>query len=144
VSLFWTGHLLKPLPADESTPGPVDLSKATKLKDAIFRCKSLDNGWLAMTLETITPEHRDLQQISIHTHFILSPEQQVKEAIRLWSDLDRALVQLWESHSIRVKVVYPRFPEWSVATTKVLLGRLFPEMTKRGIVNLAEEPSKSE
>ena len=47
-----------------------DLSKAERLKGAVFRAKSLCVGWIATALRTITPKHQDLQQISIHTYFV--------------------------------------------------------------------------
>ena len=34
---------------------PVHLSRAKEFKGAVFRCGSLSRGWVAKTLETITP-----------------------------------------------------------------------------------------
>ena len=41
--------------AGKLTPRPIDLSNATKLKNIAFQYRTLNNEWVAMTLETITP-----------------------------------------------------------------------------------------
>jgi hypothetical protein len=60
----------------------------------------------------------------------------VKEAdFGQWLDLDRLLVQLWESRSICPKV------EWvmrQVPYMRECVGCLMPEITERGIVDLVE------
>jgi len=38
--LRWTGDLLEIASAGESIPVPIDLSKATKLKNVVFQCGS--------------------------------------------------------------------------------------------------------
>jgi hypothetical protein len=145
VSLQNSG-LLELRSADESKPWVIDLSKATKLKYPVFQCESLDSGWITRSLKTITPEHRDLQKISITIPSFLGHvtaedcegvERRIEEADpgTRWSDLEHLLVTLWESHSVRVKVVYPqtqtRTKDWAVY--------LFPELTKRGIIEVVEE-----
>ena len=42
----------------------IDLSKATKLREVAFWFKP-DATWIASTLRSITPEHRDFQKVSI-------------------------------------------------------------------------------
>jgi len=88
-----------------------------------------------MALQTITSEHRDLQQILIYVPSS-STSTGNQETDRQWMDLDRHLVQLWESHAIRTKVKY------SVASEeKMVCGYtrgLLPEMTKRGIIELVD------
>ena len=49
-----------------STSTPVDLSDATRLKDVSFWVRSRNVDWITAALRTITPEHRDLRQISIY------------------------------------------------------------------------------
>jgi len=88
-----------------------------------------------MALQTITSNHRDLQQILIYVPFHPASIGS-QETDRQWMDLDHHLIQLWESHAIRTKVIY------SVAREeKVVCGYirgLLPEMTKRGIIELVD------
>ena len=55
-----------------------------------------------------------------------------------WSDLDRLLVQLWESHPIRPVAVV--FTKWVGELKKMRdwIGRLLPEITKRGVIDIVE------
>jgi len=118
------------------------LSKATKLRDAAFRPDSQNIEWVIMALETITPEHQELRQISIYVPYHLTLynvgadiRQSLGEKIsRRWSDLDRLLVQFWESRSIRPRVGCVRVGEEG-QNTEHLIGCLLPETTKRGIVD---------
>jgi hypothetical protein len=128
----------------ESSPALIDLSKATKLKEVVFWPRQRSVEWVIMALQTITPEHQGLEQITIRTpdYFALAAilpdfRNAVGEAqCGLWLDLDRLLVQLWESRSIRPKVVY---------TTGQGKGdpieSLLPGITERRIVDLVECPS---
>ena len=121
--------------------GSVDLSKATKLKDVVFRPGPWRVEWVTAALQTITPNHRDLRQITIriphhltHAGVLANIERSIGEAhARLWLDLDLFLAQLWETRSIRTKVI---------CTTEGSMGVniecLFPEMMKRGIIDLVE------
>ena len=94
-----------------------------------------------MALQTITPEHQDLRRISIHIPFYLTngtgAGQTVGEAARReWLDLDRLLVQLWESRSIRPRVGYKGLGQrMKQQTTDYWVGCLLPEITRRGIVD---------
>ena len=121
----------------------IDLSKATKLADAVFRSGSLNIDWITATLETITPKHRELRQISIYAFcrstsvaFGAGVERTIGDEIfGQWSDLDRLLVQLWESRSIRPKFVCEILglvPQ----DAEEYIGRLLPKTTKRGVINL--------
>ena len=154
---FWPSHLLGVWPAGEPTLNAIDLSTATKLKNVEFRCETFECGWLIMTLETIAPKHRDFQQVTIHIPSFVSyvsaesltmaEEEWIENAspgVR-WSDLDRVLIKLWESHMTRVKVIYPEpwishvgreMKDWAVY--------LLPESTKRGITDLVQEPGESD
>ena len=97
-----------------------------------------------MVLQTITPEHRDLSQISIYvSDYVASVvvNADVKKTIGealfgQWLDLDRLLVQLWESRSIRPKVIREAVVEGGLWSMKDCIGSLLPEMTKRGMIDL--------
>jgi len=114
------------------------LSTATRLRDLIFQPGSQRVKWITMALQTITPEHRDLRRISIQVHYAfiyygMGFREFIGEvACREWLDLDRLLVQLWESRSIRPRVG-SRGMEWD--STLQFIGCLLPEITKRGIVD---------
>jgi hypothetical protein len=124
----------------------VDLSRAINLKDVLFRCKGLDPEWIAMALRTVTPDQHHLQQISLYAPGHLprrtfrGDPAHGKDAVgesnyRQWLELDHLLVQLWESHSICLKVSYyaPSGKEGEVASTCVY--SLLPEVTSRGIAD---------
>jgi hypothetical protein len=142
VRLFFhrTGFLSEPPSVDEDTPDLIDLSKATKLKAVAFRFGSLMDSWVAIeSLKTITLEHRDLRQISIYISLASSYILQQLDVIEHigpmkpdsgWSDLDRLLAQLWESHSIRCKVMCPR--TWDDGRAKAQIMLLLPQTTKEG------------
>jgi len=87
-----------------------------------------------MALRTITSEHRDLQQISIHVPS-RSTSIRNQETDMQWTDLDRLLVQLWESHAIYTKIVYSTEEEGRKAACGYI-GGLLPEMTERGIIEV--------
>jgi hypothetical protein len=57
---------------------------------------------------------------------------------RQWLELDHLLVQLWESHSICLKVLYyaPSGKEGEMASSCV--NSLLPEVTSRGIADFVE------
>jgi hypothetical protein len=116
----------------------------TKLKDVAFRPASLSVKWIATTLKTIS-KHRDLREISIHLDSYMAIVgvggnimQVIGEEIwEEWLDLDRLLVQFWESSSIRPKVVVLMqiAGAWN---TRYSVGyeRFLPEITERGIIDL--------
>ena len=122
------------------SPCPIDLSKATKLKGVVFHC-GLSSKWVTATLETITSRHRNLQQISIHVprtwtytfqdDGVTINEINIEYPVAQWLDLDRLLLQFWDSRSIRPKVVYPPAGKTQVRNWA---EELFPESTKRGII----------
>ena len=43
----------------------IDLSTATKLRNMVLECETLQSGRAAITLKAITSKHRDLRQVSI-------------------------------------------------------------------------------
>lgn len=121
----------------------MNLSKATKLRDLIFRPGVLGVDWVTVALRTITPGHRDLRQIDIWLSCptvlcFSSPEFRQKvgeEACRQWPDLDCLLVQTLESRSIRLKVMYQPAKE-DEERMRESVGYLLPKMTERGLVEV--------
>jgi hypothetical protein len=120
--------------ADVPEIPPLDLSKATKLKDVQFRCGTPEIQWITMALGSI--ESKNLQQIFIHFYPIFTIY--IGEmAYQDWGDLDRVLVQFWTSHSIRPKIKYDAGREWNNLNS--LAPSLLPELTRRQVVDLLEE-----
>jgi hypothetical protein len=123
---------------------PIGLSKATKLKNVVFHLLSQSVEWVTAILKTI-PKHRDLPEVSIHLPFNVVTTGDGGNAIEVigetnlgeWLDLDRLLVQFWESSSIRPRVVRP-MRMGRVRSTMYCVGyqSLLPEITKRGIIDL--------
>lgn len=126
-------------------PTLVDLSKTTRLKGVSFRVDYLRHvDWITMELQSLTPKHHDLQQISIelpyNMTFAVSGANIVQtisdENYGQWLDLDRILVRFWESHSIRPVMKYPR-PK-PMQSMRVCIESLLPEATRRGIMEMVE------
>jgi hypothetical protein len=125
----------------------VDLSKATKLKDVTFQSVSQRIRWITATLKTI-PKHRGLREVLIYLPSYVGTtgvDGNAKHAIgeeswREWLDLDRLLVRLWESSSIRLKLTRLRLTGIQEPDIRYHVGYrcLFPEITKRGIFDLVE------
>jgi hypothetical protein len=135
------------LPLGEPRLASIDLSKATKLKDVAFQSQGLGVTWITMALRTITPNHRHLQQISLYAPRLRSRHTEdpaydwygVGESLyEQWLELDRLLVQLLESHSIRLKVSCRASSgkEGEVAVSR--MHNLFPEVTNRGIADFVK------
>jgi hypothetical protein len=138
-----------PLLVDIAKSGapPLDLSRATNLKDLSFTCGGSDIQRVTMALQTV--QSKNLQQITIYpcktfgdlqqiyTHPYGTPGNPVDEAVlQQWQDLDRLLVQFWTSHSIRPKITYEvgkGQKDWGA-----LVPRLLPELTRRGLYDLVE------
>ena len=123
-----------------SRPASIDVSNATKLKDVAFQPLSRNVKWIPAILRTAL-KLRDLQEISIFLPHCITAANICTDVGRVigeenrkeWLDLDRLLVQFWESSSIRPKVVCPRQMD-----TRGYIGYqcLLPEITKRGIIDL--------
>ena len=136
-----------PVFLDELVPGFVDLSKAVGHKDVSIEW-TCDLLWVALTLRTITRDHRNLQRISLeascYAQFVdVDDPADLRDAIgetlyQGWLELNDVLVQLWESHRIRSEVVYeiPRGIRGRRAAhpVKSLLSRAMA----RGVVRLVE------
>ena len=121
----------------------IDLSKATKLREVAFYLDGLYIPWVIVTLKTITPKHRDLQEVTISSSILsrlVGRSIDVKTAVGpishgQWVDLDIVLVQLWEWHSVRVKIAYYSGGEGEQVPK--LIEEMLPETTRRGIVRTA-------
>jgi hypothetical protein len=136
----WYQHLTRNSAHPARSASSTDLRKATKLKAATFRPYETDIEWITTALKTITAEHIDFKQVSIHIrcHYIPLDDpddfrQTVGEAAYgKWMDLDRILVRLWESHSVHTMVYNVR----EKGELCVLIGCLLPEVTKKGAIEV--------
>jgi hypothetical protein len=100
-----------------------------------------------MALQTVTSNQHDFQKISLYLRPLHSTRIPGGNAARgrdvveesnykQWLELDHLLVQLWESHSIRLTVSYWAPPGKGGELEEVMSTRahsLFPEVTSRGI-----------
>ena len=130
-----TRHLLTSRSTDRSVPIQIDLSKAMKLQHIIFRCGSLRIEWITRTLETITPENQGFQRITVdvdRVRILVGVDPGVG-----WPDLDHLLVRFWESRSIRTTLESFGRPLRGMMDFAMCL---LPELTKRGAIDLVEEP----
>ena len=114
-------------PASLLLPPPLDLSKATKLRDVGFRWDEPEIQWITTSLQTA--QLKSLQRV-IFT-FAAFPLNTTEEKIREWQDLDRLLDRLWTSHSVPSNIVYNDDPG-------MLAPCLFPELMKRGALYAAQ------
>ena len=133
----------------EQGPAWVDLSKARKIKEATLRCRRGHPLWAISALQTITPNHRYFQRVSIQVPYIDSaPDSPISRAdlanvrrvvgkgeatCMQWLELDRLLLQLRETHSIRLEVLCYEYPD---ETGRLCVGTLLPGVMKRGIADL--------
>lgn len=120
-------------------PVVVDLSKATKLQDAIFRCASFSVEWIAAAFQTTIPEHRELRKISIAIPRHVSVDT-IKRSVHCggWMDLDRLLVRFWESRSTRPKVVC-MVSEGQERDIRGFTRHFFPKLAERGMIDILVE-----
>ena len=106
----------------------------------MFWCKTLNPQWITLAPQTVTSNHRDLQKIVIHFPFVftfggggIDIRQTIGETgHRKWLDLDRVLVQPWESRSVRLEVKHNGVMENEKKDVIDCTGCLSPERTKRG------------
>ncbi|KAF9780877.1 hypothetical protein BJ322DRAFT_287392 [Thelephora terrestris] len=116
-SLYLRYHHL----ATSRAPPPLDLSNAMKLKHLNFRWGRTHVRWITMTLQTV--QSKDLRRITVFLRNILFAP--AEETILEWHELDRLLVQLWISHSIRPRILYKD-------VVGGIVSRLLPELTMKG------------
>lgn len=112
--------------------------------------------WVISALRTITSNHRKLQSVTIHAPYVdaglyrnidRADPANIRHAIGRgettymdWLELDRLLVQLWETHSIRLEVMYYEYPD---GMGRRCVDSVLPEVTWRGIANLARWGSQT-
>lgn len=108
----------------------------------------MDPGWVVTTLRTITPNHGDLQRISLsiplllfyrNFHHVTFPDvrQLIGEAAcKEWSDLDRLFIWLGESHSIDLKILCHVSAPVDGPKAKSRVEDLLPEVTAKGMLDL--------
>ena len=115
-----------------SISASLDLSKATNLKKVVFNIGRSSVTWIVTALKTI--KSMDLQWITLQSQDVgpYRMSRTEKEFLPAeWRDLDHLLVQFWTSHSIR-----PKFVDAS-EYFKGLIPTLFPELTRRGLLDIA-------
>jgi len=100
-----------------------------------------------MTLRTVTPNHRNLQQIlldiskaAFHLGLNRVDPARIGDAIgetvyAEWLELDHLLAQLQESHSIRLKVLYDSPPWADGQGAGSYVEGLLPVLATRGAVD---------
>ena len=117
-----------------STATSFDLSVATKLKHLTFKCAGPSIQWITVALRTV--ESKNLQGIALwpNTDVFAHIDMVTEPILQQWYDLDRLLVQLWTSHSIRPKVTYETGGRRM--DMKDHVPHLLPELTKSGVVDL--------
>ena len=120
-----------PLPVDPGTSetcASFDLSKATKLKDLGFWSGRPRVEWIVMALQTV--ESENLREIIINLDAPTSGHPLDGMDHQEWVDLDRLLLQFWNSHSIRPKVHYLK------RHLNNYTPILFTELTIRGLLDV--------
>ena len=130
---------------DDTSKASIDLWKATKLRDLVFRSLTPSVAWVVTALKTITSNHRNLQRITINFRSYDPAfadtgtnvgQTMAETTYGEWLDLDRLLVQFWELYSVRTKVVTSLWDGKRNMESRV--GRFLPETTKRGAIDLVE------
>ena len=110
-----------------------DLSRAMKLRDVVFRSGEPKVEWITRALCTVESKH--LQHMSLELPPYVPIGDTIWEGVRQeWLDLDYLLVKFWTSHSLRSKVMDR--PRRGGKGMKDYVAGLFPELTKRGILDL--------
>ena len=117
---------------------PLDLFKATKLIDLMFRSRRSVIQLLTTMLQTIGS--RNLQQITIHPYTTNSDDPIGETGCQEWRDLDSLLVQLWTSHSIFLQLLYG--PDNGGKIARAYAPSLLPELTRRGIIGLIQHENQ--
>ena len=112
-------------------PPPLDLSKATKLKDLNFTWCSSNTKWIAMTLQTAKSKNLRKIIIRISSDHLRFPRTRVRSE---WQDLEQLLVELWTFRSIFLEVKYSKGEE---GTWRRLVVDLLPKLTSMGVVEAA-------
>ena len=124
AQLLWLMNDLPPPVHLGNPPSPLDLSKATKLRDVGFRFGTSSVQWISIMLRSARLDTLRRINIVIFPGAFFTATEEVD---RGWQELDQLLVWLWTSHSVIPKVTYERVPgEFTL--------NLFPELANRGVV----------
>ena len=98
----------------------------------MFRYAGLHAEWITKTLNTVKSKNLHSLSLKLPRSGIEDPVWEV--AHQEWLDLDRLLVQFWDSHKLRSKVIYATEKD-----AKDEVAKFFPELTRRGIVDVLNE-----
>ena len=120
-----------------------DLSKATKLRDVVFRPKLLRVDLRSRSSHQNIGIFDKSRSMSLPTLPIFASMEMSGTSLKKgflssgWTlDLDHTLVHLWESLSICTNVIWPS-EKWNGILGNYL-GCLLPEMAKRGMVTVRQ------
>jgi len=119
---------------DASAMPSLNLSTIKGLKHLVFHSTRPNMQWITTALQTV--QSKDLRQITLRppgNSFINAIEEVVR---RQWLDLDRLLVHLLASRSIRPEVTY--IVKAGEKDFRDHAPSLLPELTRRGLVDLIE------
>jgi len=112
-----------------------------KLQEVVLRPASLSIKWITTAFQITLPKHQGIQKISLHLHPQLSliDDDTIKESESYgeWMDLDRLLVQFWESRSTPPKVTFTT-PGGEEQDTRHFVECMLPELTRREMIDLFE------
>ena len=112
-----------------------DLSGAAKLKELRFSWGGQSVQWIITTLQTTAT--RNLRYITLHSYsrHTFDIDRMDPTVLQGWQDLDRLLVQMWTSHSIRPSITYVEFNGGLGGVATILL----PKLTGAGVVEAASD-----
>ena len=103
----------------------------------------MSSGWILATLRTVTQNHKELESIklTVSDSLGLNDLEGVRRvggetACQEWLELDRLLVQLCESHSIRLEVLYNPRRDMFGRRKRSRMKTLLPEVAM-GLADLA-------
>ena len=118
-------------PGARRASSPLDLSKATKLTDLEFQLHTYTPTvqWITATLRTA--KCPNLRRIRIFSCVVFDPIEGT--TLEEWRELDRLLVRLWTSHSIRPEIDLPNLR--GVDGLGDVAPSLFPELMAVGTFN---------
>jgi hypothetical protein len=108
-------------------PPPLDLCKATKLREVAFVWTALDVRWITTVLQTAKSNNLQKINITFGVKFINPVNGTIRRA---WQDLDRLLIELWASRSIYPTIQFRHRSR----NSKRFTSSVFPELTRRGLV----------
>jgi len=104
----------------------------------MFFCRGLKIQPTTAALQTV--ESKALRWVTIHPYAVI-PQDPIEETAQEWQALDRLLIQLWTSRSVRSQLLYGRDEGGSYLRDHA--SCLLPELTRRGLVDLVEHQPPS-